>query len=344
MSSTLRSFLTTRHAQPQRSKLSGMTRTARTAVLLASVLSAGWNGWAQDHEFTRKTLRGLTGVAVMVEQLDPEVERDGLARSQLQTDAELKLRLAGIKVLEQTATTTTLAPYLYINVNFMPSGGQYVFFVGVELKQTVMLTQRFEPATATTWSSGYLGIVGARNVHQVRDAVKDYVTGSSTPTSLSIQGQPLSSENARKWPLRCIKSRLYLGFSELLRGCAMRGRQDQPIGSILDADISGTWRSKGFSWPEGLPACGNLWALVSWQIGAGRKAGPQMVVAAREQRIGQERNVRNHRRRSAFRGHRDLTGATLEGGSKCLLSRDWGACCNDRTGRGDSCSDSPSWR
>jgi hypothetical protein len=45
------------------------------------------------------SLRGLQGVEVMVEDVDPEAERDGLTRNQLQVIVESELRKAGIKLL-----------------------------------------------------------------------------------------------------------------------------------------------------------------------------------------------------------------------------------------------------
>ena len=55
---------------------------------------------AQDvDQESRAVLRGLQGCEVVVENLRPEIERGGLTREQLQTDMELKFRMAGIKVL-----------------------------------------------------------------------------------------------------------------------------------------------------------------------------------------------------------------------------------------------------
>ena len=54
-----------------------------------------------DSEYSRPTLRGLNSVFVLVEEVDPEIERDGLTASQIKTDVELKLRLAGIKVFSR---------------------------------------------------------------------------------------------------------------------------------------------------------------------------------------------------------------------------------------------------
>ncbi len=53
---------------------------------------------AVDSESTRESLRGIPGVYVLIEHLNPDAESDGLTRTQLRTDVELKLRLAGIKV------------------------------------------------------------------------------------------------------------------------------------------------------------------------------------------------------------------------------------------------------
>ena len=81
-------------------------------VALASPVLAG------DSPFERATLAGLNGVHVLVEGMNPDVERDGLAKSTMQTDVELRLRQVGIRVL--TGTEQLLAPgrpYLYLRVS-----------------------------------------------------------------------------------------------------------------------------------------------------------------------------------------------------------------------------------
>jgi hypothetical protein len=45
-----------------------------------------------------KTLRGFNTLKVVVESLDPEMERSGLTKEQIQTDVEIKLRKAGFNV------------------------------------------------------------------------------------------------------------------------------------------------------------------------------------------------------------------------------------------------------
>jgi hypothetical protein len=75
------------------------------------------------HAFThmppkaKETLRGLPGVAVVIEPLHPTTERDGLTQHQLQTEVEQQLKTAGIRVLtHEEWKNTPGALYLYVDV------------------------------------------------------------------------------------------------------------------------------------------------------------------------------------------------------------------------------------
>ncbi len=63
--------------------------TIVAACLLFAVAAAG------DTESQRKTLAGLQGVTVNIVPIDPQIERDGLSMSAIQTDIELRLRPRG---------------------------------------------------------------------------------------------------------------------------------------------------------------------------------------------------------------------------------------------------------
>ena len=127
---------------------------------------------ALDTEDTRQTLKGLKGVAVVVEQLDAEEERAGLTKATIQTDVELKLRLAGIPVLTQSGV-----PYLYVQVSVLPrSDGYWPFHINVEFNQIVLLDRdRTIVGYASTWSEVLFGGVGEANVRILRDTTKDLV-------------------------------------------------------------------------------------------------------------------------------------------------------------------------
>ena len=96
---------------------------------------------AQVSDAAKKSLRGLKGVYVLVEELTDEVQRQELDNNQLQTDAELRLRKAGIRVATKTeAIQSDDIGILYINVGMMQlHSGLCVVSESVDLQQSVRL-------------------------------------------------------------------------------------------------------------------------------------------------------------------------------------------------------------
>ena len=134
---------------------------------------------AQDFEGERATLAGLTGVRVVVEGMNLDAEKDGLAESTLQTDVELKLRQAGIRVLtREEGFADPGFPHLYLNVGTLRiRTGFYVYCIRLELKQRVVLIRNLAiTSLGVTWQArGIVGSVGADRLHTVRDDVRDQV-------------------------------------------------------------------------------------------------------------------------------------------------------------------------
>jgi hypothetical protein len=127
---------------------------------------------ASDSPSARATLKGIDTVWVLVEALTPGAKTLGLTQEMIQTDVELKLRLAGIRVVTQEeALKLPGSPCLYVDVNVVESAG--AASIGVELVQGVRLERNGDAILAPTWSMGTLG----RNpsAQDIRDRVKDYV-------------------------------------------------------------------------------------------------------------------------------------------------------------------------
>ena len=135
--------------------------------------------FALDNEVTRSTLRGIKGVYVIVDSLTPEIEKSGLIVDLLKTDVELKLRLAGIKVLsneEFHAGPAGIIPILGVTPTIMKSTTIYIYNIGIMLNQGVILLRQQEDlkvSIAITWSHGLTGFTS--NLHSIRDRVKDLV-------------------------------------------------------------------------------------------------------------------------------------------------------------------------
>ncbi len=98
----------------------------------------------------------------------------------MQTDVELKLRLAGIKVLSREERYKTLgSPWLYLNINTIthPSGDLFSWNVSLHLGQEVYLCTKKDTMTSTaTWRQSLAGYArGSRLKEELRSITKDLV-------------------------------------------------------------------------------------------------------------------------------------------------------------------------
>jgi hypothetical protein len=109
---------------------------------------------------------------VGIEKIQPDAERDGLTRSQTQTDIESRLRQSGI-------TLDPASPYLlYVTINTVrdPASPVYAFNIVVTFHQGVSLPRNPKSLhLATTWSVSHVGLVGADHLRDVRSKVADLV-------------------------------------------------------------------------------------------------------------------------------------------------------------------------
>ena len=131
----------------------------------------------------RESLRDLPCVGVVVEHFRSVAEDAGFDEQVFRTDVELRLRMAGICVLENFRPS-----WLYLNANVLhrERDRAAAFSISLELKQEVILQSRIRSdprnlpedalagATmfAPTWS---VGAAGFGTVADVRDAVRDLV-------------------------------------------------------------------------------------------------------------------------------------------------------------------------
>ncbi|MFQ5802380.1 MAG: hypothetical protein ACE5JQ_05730 [Candidatus Methylomirabilales bacterium] len=148
-------------------------------TILVSLGLVGTAKGVEDDE--RRSLAGLQGVELLVENMKPEVEQGGLTRADVQADVELRLRQAGIQVLTKAESFLTPgAPVLYVSISTMKEEdcAFYAFSVKLELRQWIRLDRNLSiiHGSATTWRApGAVGVVGARNLRNVRENVRDEV-------------------------------------------------------------------------------------------------------------------------------------------------------------------------
>jgi len=123
----------------------------------------------------RESLKGLTGIEVMVEPLNIEVERLGLETLKLQHDIRHRLQQAGVHVLtEHERLATTTAAMLVVRVDALHDRiGRYFYCVDLLLTQRVRLRGQASPdVSAVTWMRpGGIALVADDNVRHIQNQV-----------------------------------------------------------------------------------------------------------------------------------------------------------------------------
>ena len=141
-------------------------------------LAMGRPVMGSDNEYARATLKGISGVQVLVESFDENAKNAGFDIRTFQTDMELKLRLAGIKVLtKKESFAAPGSPYLYLNVNPLSPGereSNFPYAIGLELRQEIRLIRdpSIHLSGATTWSTSSIGY---GDIPYIRESVKDHM-------------------------------------------------------------------------------------------------------------------------------------------------------------------------
>ena len=128
----------------------------------------------------QNALVGLQGVhvVVFVEKMNPQAEKHGLTKAQIQSDVELRLRKAGVKVLTMIESIETPEmPLLYVVPSILIMPDLNVCFVSIEvgLLERVTLASGVDKVPGRIWSKGYMGTVGIDKITQIRGIVGDKV-------------------------------------------------------------------------------------------------------------------------------------------------------------------------
>lgn len=154
-------------------------RWLRGVVVL--VVAVGGGGVSAGQNFDRTALRGLDGVAVIVEPVIDDGGLYGLHRTGLRADAEYLLEAAGIRVLSREVyLDVPAAPYLHIDVRLVaiPDAERYAYSITVELRQDVLsaITPDTVLYDTATWRAAPLvGSLDGEGLRTVRDTVEALV-------------------------------------------------------------------------------------------------------------------------------------------------------------------------
>ncbi len=151
-----------------------MLRRLATIYLLTLILTWITPSPAKaQNSFQESSLKGISALFVDVEYLPVSAKPLGLTKETIQTDVELKLRLAGMRVVALgEGVKLPGSPYLYVNVNL--TADARAGSVNIDLEQDALLQRNGEFATAvTTWHTGAL--MTNPTAQDIRAEVKDVV-------------------------------------------------------------------------------------------------------------------------------------------------------------------------
>lgn len=149
-----------------------MKKYKRSIFIVVLMLVLSTSVFAGDIKSDRETLKNLKGVHVHVQDLNQDIELAGLSKDQIRTDVELKLRLAGIKVLTLVEHYEGKgAPYLHIYLDsHKTEKGEFVYSLSFGIIQEVRLVRNNTITDAITWS---ISGVGYNNIEGIRAHIKD---------------------------------------------------------------------------------------------------------------------------------------------------------------------------
>jgi hypothetical protein len=144
------------------------------AVMLVLLIVLPGTSRGVDNNWSRETLRGIKGVFLLVEVVEPEIESAGLTRGQIKADVELKLRMAGLNVLNpEEATKTPGRPWLALYPNIQITNGGYVYATMLNFYQDISLVRNNKRSIASTWSTASYGTTGS--LANIRGKIKGLV-------------------------------------------------------------------------------------------------------------------------------------------------------------------------
>lgn len=147
------------------------------AVIVVSFLVLpGTLSGKMDGPLAQQSLKGLTGVNIFITPLTSYFKDTGLTESLIRTDIEVKLRLAGLKVLTEIERADAPGhPQLSIYLLALKqTNDKYVFYSRISLTEDAVLERTSERRhILPTWSADWLAYNA--DIQVIRQTIKDGV-------------------------------------------------------------------------------------------------------------------------------------------------------------------------
>ena len=146
------------------------------ASVFALTVAVALPSLAENSPTTRLSLKGLDGIGILVEPIDPQARQDGLSVRAIHSAVQTQLGKAGLRVFTPEQQRRSLRrPCLHVNVATSKlETGEHLYSIQVELTQWVaslanpkVTVTAAIPVPAQTWSPAVrFGIAPAKQVSQ----------------------------------------------------------------------------------------------------------------------------------------------------------------------------------
>lgn len=150
---------------------------AITGAFILCALAISAPAWAMRTQYNIGSLKGLGGVYVIVQKLDPDMVTDGLAQDKLEAAIVQRLRAGGVRTLDEDEMVSAKGGILYVALDSVKGdNGAYACNVRAELIQVAGLARdRATLVPATTWMTGAVVLVGSKGVPGLQGTTLDVI-------------------------------------------------------------------------------------------------------------------------------------------------------------------------
>ena len=147
----------------------------KSLFFFALALLSSATGLFAQADKGRESLRGLSGVFVVVPAINESASRDGLSATHIRSVIESSLGQAGIPSPKEPQQKDGFANLVVTIDAIKHPQGVYLFTVGVALVQTVQLTRnaKIDAAPAQTWGAIGLGLTTPQRLDIIDEPLKE---------------------------------------------------------------------------------------------------------------------------------------------------------------------------
>jgi len=131
---------------------------------LISYSQAGLELTEEQIKTRREPLKGIQGIYLLIESLDPDAKELGITNESLKTKIELKLRLAGIRVhsKEEALKSLGIIPLLYVHLHITSVASSttniYAVYISIELQENATIKRNNQFGLASVWQQDALAV------------------------------------------------------------------------------------------------------------------------------------------------------------------------------------------